>query len=47
MDEDMPYRNPSPPPEIAQISQGELINNTLFSRHQLFSILLKLIKVIK
>ena len=45
-DSDIPFTNPSPPPEIVQNIQEEIISNTLFSKHRLFSILLKLIKVI-
>jgi hypothetical protein len=36
--------NPEPPPEIV-INKEDLIGDTLFSKHWLFEILLKLIKV--
>ena len=41
------YVNPEPPPEISQVEQEDLIGNTLFSKHWLCELLLKLIKVIK
>jgi hypothetical protein len=37
--------NPEPPLEIAQIQKEELIGETMFSKHSLFMLLLKLIKV--
>lgn len=39
------YVNPEPPPEIAQIKKEDQIGNTLFSKHWLCNLLLKLIKV--
>ena len=40
------YVNPEPPPEIAKIKKEDQIGNTLFSKHWLCNLLLKLIKVI-
>lgn len=37
--------NPEPPPEIMKINKEDLIGDTLFSKHWLFEVLLKLIKV--
>lgn len=37
--------NPEPPPEIVNINKDDLIGDTLFSKHWLFEVLLKLIKV--
>lgn len=37
--------NPEPPPEIVKINREDLIGDTLFSKHWLFEVLLKLIKV--
>ena len=37
--------NPEPPLEIAQIQKEDLIGDTMFSKHWLFMLLLKLIKV--
>ena len=39
------FYNPEPPPEIVKIQNEDLIGNTLFSKHWLFELLLKLIKV--
>lgn len=38
------YVNPEPPPEIAKIKKEDQIGNTLFSKHWLCNLLLKLIK---
>jgi hypothetical protein len=35
--------NPEPPPEIANIERSDLIDGTLFSKHSVFELLLKLI----
>lgn len=37
--------NPEPPPEIMKFNKEDLIGDTLFSKHWLFEVLLKLIKV--
>ena len=46
MSESLEYVNPEPPPEIVQINKEDLIGNTLFSKHWLCELLLKLIKVL-
>ena len=43
--DDDPYVNPEPPQEIQEIQQADLIGNTMFSKHWLFGLLLKLIEV--
>ena len=46
---DSPARNPSPPPELrehAELLDAERIGNTAFSKHWLFTTLMKLIEVI-
>ena len=45
---DSPARNPSPPPELREHSElldAERIGNTAFSKHWLFTTLMKLIEV--
>ena len=45
---DSPARNPSPPPELrdhAELLEAERIGNTAFSKHWLFTTLMKLIEV--
>ena len=45
---DSPARNPSPPPELrehAELLDAERIGNTAFSKHWLFTTLMKLIEV--
>jgi hypothetical protein len=39
------YVNPELPPEMANIQNEDLIGDTLFGKHDLFEILLLLIKV--
>jgi len=44
-DDPNPYVNPELPPEMASIHNEDLIGGTLFGKHDLFEILLLLIKV--
>ena len=44
-EDDRPAYNPEPPPEIVNIRHDDRIGDTMFSKHDLFELLLKLIKV--
>ncbi len=45
MNEQKQSWNPEPPSEILNIENEDLINETLYSKHWVFELLLKLIKV--
>jgi hypothetical protein len=45
LDDNQPYSNPPPPPEINQVAHEDLVDNTMISKHRLFDILIKLVEV--